>query len=251
LATLDCESLETSLKSICEIYDAKPTSVIDFLSRINLDLEFQRKMIPKQPEDYLQELFESEFGSPTRSLEKAVWFHLTRVPAGTTFAEGLLPLRLALNQIWTMISSIPSNSRTRQNLEKFRESGIPSYEYGLKTSSGIHHGPHAMLVRESAFHARVMGNRDYLNLPEIVEDICNGFEREFGESIHGEVKNALKPCIVKFESSRRSGSDLLAPVLLYCSRMLRKQELSLNSNTCYDGGGVTIPPAEISRIDFI
>ena len=34
-----------------------------------------------------------------------------------------------------------------------------------------------MLIRESAFYATAMTNRDYLALLEIVEDICNGVEQ--------------------------------------------------------------------------
>src|ERR1700681_1865468 len=81
---------------------------------------------------------------------------------------------------------------------------------------------------------------DDLGLPEIVEDICNGYRTKFGESIHSEIRSALKPHIVKFESANRTELKLLTPALLYCSYTLRKQELSLDSNTCYDGDGKAV-----------
>jgi hypothetical protein len=40
-----------------------------------------------------------------------------------------------------------------------------------------------MLVREVAFD-RPSEYHDYLWLPEIIEDICNGYQRRYGERIH-------------------------------------------------------------------
>jgi hypothetical protein len=176
MAVLDCESLETSLKSICAIYGTTKPKVVRFLSRVDLEAEYEKKTIPKGCDDYLKDLFESEFGTPIQRLEKVFWFHLTRVPAGTNFVEGLLPLHLALDPIWRMVLSIPRNPTTRMNLDKLRKEGVPDDPYISKVSSRTElGGPCAMLIRESAFHATAMTNRDHLALPEIVEDICNGY----------------------------------------------------------------------------
>lgn len=108
-----------------------------------------------------------------------------------------------------------------------------------------------MLVRESAFHSGEMGNHDYLEFPEIVEDICNGYERRYGESIQEEISSALRKCIVKFEVPERDGAWLAAPALLYCWCKVHNEKLSTDANTCYDAKGAMIPHSAIRGIEFL
>jgi len=61
--------------------------------------------------------------------------------------------------------------------ERFVNSSV-SFQYNLKTSSSIHWGPYAMLVKEIGFND--VGNHDYLRVPEIVEDICLSFQQQYG-----------------------------------------------------------------------
>lgn len=70
-----------------------------------------------------------------------------------------------------------------------------------------------MLVRESAFNASEMRNHDYLKLPEIIEDVCWGYQERFKESIQDEIMEALRPCIVKFEDRSGTRTDVIGPVL--------------------------------------
>ena len=77
-----------------------------------------------------------------------------------------------------MIAAV-SNSATKANLEKLREVGVPDDLNNEKTTNRLHSGPYAMLVKESAFRSSEIGNHDYLEFPEIVEDICNGYERQY------------------------------------------------------------------------
>lgn len=101
-------------------------------------------------------------------------------------------------------------------------------------------------------YSREMGNHDYLEFLEIVEDICNGYERQYGESIHKEISSALRKCIVKFEiTPDRAGAALTAPTLLYCWSKVRNEELSTYTNTCYDGSGTVIPRSAIRGIEFL
>ena len=43
-----------------------------------------------------------------------------------------------------------------------------------------HYGPYAMLVREIAFNSQVVGNHDYLKIPEIIEDMCMDVQKVYG-----------------------------------------------------------------------
>jgi len=176
---------------------------------------------------------------------------LTRAPIGTDFAEGILPLGSSLEIVWKTITGIPKHENIRRNLERLRRDGVPDHQYNLKVGAQLHSGPYGMLVREAAFHPKSMGNHDYLALPEIVEDICNGYHAKFGVRIHGEISTGLQKCIVKFEAPIESGHDLIEPSLLYCWKTIHGQALSFDANTCFNGYGVPVPRSMIRSIEFL
>jgi hypothetical protein len=195
-------------------------------------------------------LFENRFGSAEREWDSVYWFHLTRVPAGTDFSDGILPLHLALDRIWTGMMAIV-DAEKRANLQSLRELGVPDYLYVLKTSNTALSGPYAMLVKESAFHSEVMGNHDYLAVPEIIEDICNGYHKQFGESIYEGIVSRLMKCVVKFEWSEYDRAGLAPTVLSYCWCRVHNEALHIGANTCLDAGGKTIPREAIRTIEFL
>jgi hypothetical protein len=237
-STLDCESFESALKSVAKIYRTTASDILTFLSSLNL---------AHYPE--LQPIFESRFG-PAQPLDSVCWFHLTSVPPGTKFSEGILPLDRALDRIWTALTSILDVEK-KLRLEQLRKEGVPNEMYAMKTEGRDHFGPHAMLVREIAFHADRIGNHDYLELPEIVEHICYGYERLFGDNIREEVAKGLQKCIVKVELPADSPDDSIEEALLYCWCKVQNQELSLASNACFDGKGAPIAPDAIRKVEFI
>lgn len=250
MAVLDCESYESSVKSISNLYRVSASRVVSALKDIDLDLEYEKGTKDVSASELLLRIFESHVGSPVEIFQTVYWFHLTRVLPETDFGEGILPLHDALTRIWDTIVSIPDNPRTKANLRQLQKSGVPDYHYSLKTGNRLHSGPYAMLVRESAFSARSMLNHDYLAFPEIIEDICNGYQKKFGERLHEEVSAALRPCIVKFEVSEEGRKDLIEPALNYCWHKEHGEDLSFGTNTCYDGSGKLIPRSAIRKIEF-
>jgi len=250
LTVLDCESYESSLKSICDLYEATAADVTGFLWAVDLDKEYEKRTTSVSSQDPLADLFELRFGLPAQAFDQVRWFHLTRVPCGTDFAQGILPLHSMLKTIWQTVISIPTDAPTKANLQRLQKEGLSNNFYGLKTQSLIHSGPYAVLVREAAFHARSMGNHDYLAFSEIIEDICNGYQKEFGERIHERIAAALKPCIVKFETAEEDGNRLVTPLLSYCWHKVHNEKLSFGINAGYNGGGIAIPNAAIRRVEF-
>jgi hypothetical protein len=248
---MDCESLESALASISVSYGADVAAVSTFLSAFDLDQAYKTQDIDTTADVYLKGVFQSQFGLQTTALKSVFWFHLTRVPAVTDFAEGILPLSSSLDIVWHTITTIPKDKRIRRNLEMLRRDGVPDEQYNRKVGSRLDAGPYAMLVREAAFHPESMGNHDYLGLPEIIIDICNGYERQFGERIHEEIAAGLRKCIVKFETPIDAECDLIAPGLLYCWKTIHGQPPSLDSNTCFDGCGVPVPYGMIRNIEFL
>jgi hypothetical protein len=251
MTILDCESYDSALISICGVYNIGCARLVDFLVKTDLEKEYERASLQSEYGDILTSLFESQFGKAQHRFEGVAWFHLTRVPEGTTFSDGILPLNLALPKIWQAVVSSVSNEQKRTRLEKLHSEGVPDFQYNFKNSDKLHFGPHAMLVRESAFHADEMGNHDYLRLPEIVEDICNGYEAQYRESICDEVSQALKKCIVKFFVRDETADAYKEPALKYCWCEANKQPLDTSANSCYDAKGKIIPREEIQKIQFL
>jgi hypothetical protein len=251
MATLDCESLESAMQSICTLYGIEKTTLVKFLRSVDLDDEFRRKTIHKDCAGHLHDLFHAEFGSPCHPLESVCWFHLTRISKSADFSEGILPLDLALDKVWTTVISIPRDSRTRAKLEKLRTNGVTNLLYTLKVGNRRAGGPFALLVRESAFCPKSVGNHDYLDIPEIIEDICLGYQESYGTSIQVEISAGLAKCIVKFEAKPDGGSMPVERALQYCWIKVHNDELSTTINWCYDGGGETVPFTAIRKIDFV
>jgi hypothetical protein len=251
-ATLDCENYDSSIKCLADAYAAKISDVEIFLSALDLEKEYRTRNSSVPADEYLAGLFESQFGRPVHVWDNICWFHLTRVSASTDFAEGILPLRLALEKIWRAVISVQDDARKRAILERLRDTGVPDFQYKQKVGVTLHDGPCAMLVKESAFHSAAIGNHDYLQMPEIIEDICNGYERHTGERIFDGIANALKQCIVKFEDSDSADDrHLMRVVLYYCWSKCRNEELCHLANTCFDAQGKIIPRSAIRKIEFL
>jgi hypothetical protein len=251
MTVLDCESYESALCSICSAYKIDRARLVDFLITTDLDEEYKRASHQSVFGETLTNLFESQFGKPPTAFDSVAWFHLTRVPEGTTFSDGILPLNLALPKVWQAVVSSVSDTQRRERLEELHSEGVPDFQYNFKTNDKLHFGPHAMLVRESAFHAESMGNHDYLRLPEIVEDVCNGYETRYGESICAEISQALRKCIVKFVISDNAAGAYTEEALKYCWCKANEQPLDTSANSCYDAEGKTIPPEAIQEVQFL
>jgi hypothetical protein len=251
-ATLNCENYESSIGCLAHVYGKEVAGLERFLSELDIGREYEAEKISVRGDCYLFDVFQAEFGKALRSWDRVRWFHLTRVPLGTDFSEGILPLTLSLEKVWKTIIAAQDDKRKRAICEKLRTMGVPDRQYNLKAGVPLHGGPYAMLVREAAFHSASMHNHDYLRTPEIVEDICNGFKNHCGESILDETLGALKPCIVKFEESADDDDGHLMRVLLYyCWSKCRGEDLCYLANTCFDGRGKIVPCSAIQNIEFV
>jgi hypothetical protein len=254
-SVLDCGTYQSSIRALADIYSISVRDAETFLSALDIEEEYRTKDISMRGDEYLAERFQAKFGGPNHTWDRVCWFHLTRVPPNTNFDEGILPLGLALDKIWDSVISAQDDPQTKARLQMMRKTGVPDFQYNFKVPSASLHGPYAMLVREVAFQSDSIGYHDYLGIPEIVEDICNGFKAKTGESILERVQKFLKPCIVKFED--RDGSDrpddphLRRTLLYYCWSKCRSEELCYLANTCFDAGGAVIPRSEIKSIEFL
>jgi len=112
----------------------------------------------------------------------------------------------------------------------------------LKTSASIHEGPHAFLVRD-AITRRASCTHDYLEIPEIVEDLGPS------ASVLKKFREITKPCIVKFRSLEPC-DGVIKIVLNYCYSAVWEMEMGLENNTHFLGHGQTIPRSDIIGIEY-
>lgn len=252
MLTLDCESRESALASIAAIYGVSANEIESILLSLELDSLYSQNHSPQHPpKEELRLLVEKSVGHESSQVDRVCWFHLTRTHHRADFSNGIQPLSTALVRVWEIILEVFRGTKHEKPLTKLRYEGVPDGQYQMKTSDPLHAGPYAMLIREVAMHPRENNNHDYLWLPEIMEDICNGYCRAHGVSLHDALNGALTPKIVKFWSADQCRLDHIATALYYLYRTARDVKSASIPNTCFVGNNQTIPPEQILRVETI
>jgi hypothetical protein len=235
--TLDCESEDLALTSLAGLLGENPQKLKASLT----SLKPEELEAAAESQDGNDALWNKIVGSGTRSPIPRVihWFHATRVRPETDFSEGILPLSLILPAIRSCLISLATGETSAGSSTALLS---PGFQYVLKTSNSIHQGPHAFLVRD-AITRRASCTHDYLEIPEIVEDLGPS------ASVLEKFRATTKPCIVKFRSTEPRG-DVTRIALSYCYSALWDRGMSLQNNTCFDGQGQTIPRSDIVCIEY-
>lgn len=247
---LDCETRDIALRSVSALYGVSQASIDSFLRRIDLDAYYETNEITQPGHETITLLLERQFGKIKHIPNRVHWFHLTRTTRSAMFTEGILPLDAALDQLWNLVFEVFQDTQHSQRLKVLRREGVPDFQYNLKAGKPFHGGPYAILVRDVAFQAERIGAHDYLLLPEILEDICNGYHKRFGEKIHDQLVHTLSPCIVKFWDPDFSAGHLESAIYyLYLSA--NGKVLGQYANTCFDGKGSGIPYDRIEKVEHL
>lgn len=246
---LDCETKQSALAGLSAMFHCSASDLETVLRSIDLEGTYNRDgdtIEVAQPE-YLYNYVEHKFGKP-RSPDRVCWFHCTRSRKGNQFTQGILPLDSALPYVWAMVIDVARGTPAYARLQSMQEHGVSDFHYGLRTMCPTHHGPYGYLVKDCAFDPSRLWSHDYLRLPEIVEDICNAYVKEYGESIGHLYQSALSPCIVKFSSDRGFAQGGLEGALLYAYTSTKGLPLNFDSVYCFDGEGVAVEPCDILSI---
>jgi hypothetical protein len=250
---LDCESFDAALRSVAEIFRCTPQDLHALLSLKELGTHFEKNW--RDLPDfrmYLFEYVEKHFGS-AQPLEGVYWFHTTRVPPGTTFSEGILPLNAVLPLLHANLVRLVEDEGASQRLrESLAQGRIADHHYIDKTGNSMHWGPYAVLVRDVAFHAETLCQHDYLGMPEIIEDICNGLSGGSEPDFNELFSSRLKPAIVKFiAGSNNDDAVCIATAISYLHSCIHAGAPDTNSVYCFDGDNNPVPAHDIARVDFI
>ena len=249
---LDCESFDTALGSLAEIFQTTPDDLKALLSSKEIGTHYETHW-RKLPDfsDYIYALTVRHFGCPL-PLDAVCWFHTTRVLPGTTFSEGILPLDAALPSLKERLLAAIDDDSVREKLRDAFQSGrVGDHHYATKTRDSMHWGPYAILVRDVAFCARELSQHDYLAMPEIIEDICNGFDDPMREALEGVFRAKMRPATVKFAAPVDDGEAYIATALCYVHSMIQEGKLDTNSVICFDGKNNQIPPQDILKVEIV
>lgn len=248
---LDCHTRDSTLLSVSRHYGVGVEQVRDFLLGVDLEAYCEEHHPEGRYDVVLGRLLEREFGPVQQELSAVSWFHLTRVLPDEDFSGGILPLDKALDGVWSTLERIFDGSPHVDNLRVLRREGVPNWLYNFKLEDGMDKGPFAMLVREAAFRPEEQANHDYHTIPEIVRDLCDGYQKRFGLPIEGEVQAALRPRIVKFASTLRLDRACIEAATLYLYGALRGLPPSWLSNAYYSGAGLAVPHCAIEQVEFV
>lgn len=249
---LDCETFETALDSLANIFRTTPENLSSLLSAKEIAIYFEAHW-QELPDfkDYVLAIAENSFGSPF-PLDEVCWFHTTRILPGTSFKEGILPLNAALPRLKERLIDALDDVQVGDQLRSVLHSdGVADNHYFNKTQNSMHWGPYAILVKEVAFHATRLSQHDYLGMPEIIEDIYNGFQKTSGIDLMPEFSEKLKPGIIKFLNSNNHDESCIATALCYVYSSIQEGVPCTNSVTCFDGENNPVPPQDILKVEIV
>lgn len=251
---LDCETVESTYKSIEKIYAIDRSHINNFL-RIDLDDYYKANSeLYISPNKLILSLFDQQIGAKGE-YERTYWFHLTRQPESTKYEEGILPLGKCIDSIWNYLYNLVMNEVSKSKWDNFRRdvetnnSGDWADMYHHKLKHPYLHGHYGVLVREIAFKPSEVHYNDYLKDPEIIRDICNCFKEKYNFNLMQKFKESTQSCIVKFfENSGERVHIGCALYYLYCK--FQSRELSEFCFSDFDGKGNPVPTKQIEKITF-
>lgn len=249
---LNCTNGESTLRSFAIAYRCRVKKLRKILRSIDIEAIYEKNFddIDIQQPEYLYNYVEQQLGSPKKTSSR-YWFHLTRTKKSNTFEEGLYPLSNVLDTLWDTLESIFDDAEIRSRLRAMRDGNVENDHYNHKKRSEIDQGPFGIVVREAAFHLKDLGHHDYLEFPEIIQDICDGYYKQHNEMIYDEVVQALQPCIVAIKSNHEASNACIMGALYYAYTHANNKPVSGASVIDVNCGGELVPESEIVDISFV
>ncbi len=250
---LDCETRQCAEVSVLAAFGCTQEELQAFLADPAHLAYFEAnwKTIPVDFDRFLFRRACETLGAPTLPMEFC-WFHGTRVPAGTTFEEGILPLGAVVPKLQERLIAELDDPAAKEAVRRaFVNKGGNSFHFGNKLSHAVHGGPYAILVREVADHANALGQHDYLRMPEIIEDLCEEVRADCGLDLLPTFEERWRPAVVKFVApAGDSGEFALAVALRYLRAIELDGRPDAGAVWCFDGGNRTVPRAWIVGVEF-
>lgn len=195
---LDCSSIETTKKSLCEIFDTTEQKLLSVLASVENHDNKNHGILEFEVDNAIF----NEIGEP-KEVIKTLWFHGTRVQDPNSFwTKGLLPRNEMYEELGNYLYSLS------KNLER---SGESRYINSFATKNDLKdEGPYGALFKcvitiGLSFH-------DYTEEPEIVRDLSDMWLGENGGQLIERFKDETSPYVVSFLAEYRE-QDLLKALL--------------------------------------
>jgi len=241
---LDCESFDSSLKSLEKIYSTSSNDIIEYLGSVDLEKIFKTNK-PKDTYgyDYLFECFERIFKTEIKEFE-AYCFHTTRIPKGTTFTNGILPLNQIIDEIEEFIDKIAFDlSLEIIKIDLTKDNMI---DRKLRNDNS----PWGIFIKDWAFELP-SGIHNYLKFPEIVEDIINFKYPDDCSVLLKEYSQRTVRCIVKFKVPSLIKRERLPRLIYYIYHKVNKLEMECDCAFNYSNQGFKIDQGNIEKVEYL
>lgn len=247
IVTIDCSSYQRALFSLAALLQREPDELITRIYRIGNSLKG----------NHIQGVFEEVLAEQVIgkeylfvNVDNICWFHLTRTSDSPTYEEGLLPLGKNISKVWDFLFQVfdSIDPEISTNLRTMRLTGVRNSQFAWKMNSEFDQGPFGVLVRDTGFYWKDIGNVDFFGGAEIVQDICIAYEYSYGQCITPLFLKNTSPCIVSF-INECDIEDLELAVQNIISYLYFRPENTMASCWCYNGDGKVIPNSKILKIE--
>lgn len=251
---LDCASRESTEASLLQSFGCPVAALREFVTDPTHGPYFEEHAedLPFYFDRWLFEQACERLGQPAMPSELC-WFHGTRVPEGTTFSEGILPLGAWLPRLRTSVMATLQDERAEQEVMlAFERQGGFDMHFRSKVQDPLHWGPYAILVREVADAPRDVGQHDYLGMPEIIEDLCTDVRLASGLDLLPLFEQRWVPAVVKFVApAGDSAPYALGIALCYLRECALKGRPGHGAVWCYDAHNIAVPPDRILSVEWV
>ncbi len=242
---LDCESRDSTLASVCTIFELPASDVLDFLRQFDLEeyLKKNRLSATDQCCALLLEVllaFDCNWGFSQTS-----WFHFTRCPDPEIyFQNGLLSLPDLIDDIWDFIFKLSLPSMDRDEWDTLRKKTETDNEtYKIRLNSISQHGPDAVLIGDFNFN-KILGLGHLLECPEIIHQIIYQSQNV----THQDYLSVTNPCMVKFITESSEALNLGVALNYLYELEQTNPDFNYYQNRDYIGSGVSIPSSQIKKV---
>ena len=251
---LDCEARQSAEACVLAAFGCTTAALNAFLADPSHLAHFEAnwETIPTDFNRFLFGRAKETLGTPALPQELC-WFHGTRVAAGTTFEEGILPLGAIVTSLQARLTAELDDPVAKEAVRRaFANKGGNSFHFGNKLSHDVHGGPYAILVREVADYANELGQHDYLRMPEIIEDLRHEVQAECELELLPVFEERWRPALVKFVApAGDSGKFALAVALRYLRAIQLDGKPDQGAVWCFDGENQAVSRDRILKVKFV
>ncbi|MDA1786280.1 hypothetical protein PDL07_26885 [Bacillus cereus] len=255
---LDCTTESTMYESLESILGLSKQEIQKFFSDFKSNFHLYENPDDNPKDKLLLEQIKKLIGKSDINYDRTVWFHGTRT--NNDFKDGILPLGDIIENIWDDLYKLVQKEISLEKWTEFRrhvENSLDvagAYHYNQKINSPKEWGPYGLLIREITFippeEFSDIGNHDYLKIPEIIEDICIEFEKQYNLQLEERFKNNSSRCIVHFYTFDTK-ETYIGSALLYLYLCFHDFKMENDCSISFDGKGVKVPSEHILSVELL